>query len=94
MRFPLGWFVQLAEVSLAVYYKWCKKISEPNLRRLQEQLIEERIMAIYRLHVYFGYLRITVALKREGIHVNHKRVYRIMKKTWYSFCHSKETSLF
>ncbi|WP_419149805.1 IS3 family transposase [Paenibacillus alvei] len=22
----------------------------------------------------------TVALKREGIHVNHKRVYRIMKK--------------
>lgn len=37
-------------------------------------------MAIYRLHPYFGYLRMTVALKREGIHVNHKRVYRIMKK--------------
>ncbi|WP_215157162.1 DDE-type integrase/transposase/recombinase [Paenibacillus sp. ISL-20] len=25
-------------------------------------------------------MRITVALKREGLHVNHKRVYRLMKK--------------
>ncbi|WP_353961237.1 IS3 family transposase [Paenibacillus sp. S-12] len=36
-------------------------------------------MVIYRLHLYFGYPCMTVALKREGIHVNHKRVYRIIK---------------
>lgn len=49
-------------------------------RKQQERLLEEHIMAIHRLHPYFGYLRITVALKREGLHVNHKRVYRLMKK--------------
>ncbi|MCM3340618.1 IS3 family transposase [Paenibacillus sp. MER TA 81-3] len=48
--------------------------------RLQEQLLEEHIMAIYRLHPYFGYLRMTVALKLEGIHANHKLVYRLMKE--------------
>jgi len=37
-------------------------------------------MAIHRLHPYFGYLRMTTALMREGLHVNHKRVYRLMKK--------------
>ncbi|NEN82794.1 transposase [Paenibacillus elgii] len=41
---------------------------------LQEQLLEVHIMAIHPLHPYFDYLRMTVALKREGLHVNHKRV--------------------
>ncbi|WP_082061725.1 IS3 family transposase [Paenibacillus sp. E194] len=35
---------------------------------------------IYRLHPYFGYLRMMVTLKREGVHANNKRVYRPMKK--------------
>lgn len=37
-------------------------------------------MAIHRVHPYFGYLRMTVALRREGLLVNHKKVYRLMKK--------------
>lgn len=36
-------------------------------------------MAIHRVHPYFGYLRMTTALRREGFQVNHKRVYRLMK---------------
>jgi len=28
----------------------------------------------------FGYKRITILLRRDGFHVNHKRVYRIYKR--------------
>jgi len=76
----MGWLLKLAGISRAGYYKWRQKTSKPNSRVLQEQLLEGHIMAIHRLHPYFGYPRMTVALKREGIHVNHKRVYRLMKK--------------
>ncbi|MGO4791012.1 IS3 family transposase [Paenibacillus sp. 2KB_20] len=77
---PLKWLLQLADVSRAGYYKWRRRAPEMSERKQQERLLEEHIMAIHRLHPYFGYLRITVALKREGLHVNHKRVYRLMKK--------------
>lgn len=80
LKYSLGWLLKLAEVSRAGYYKWRKKTFHPNPRVLYEQLLEGHIMAIHRLHPYFGYLRMTVALKREGLHVNHKRVYRLMKK--------------
>lgn len=52
----------------------------PSWRHQEESLIKEHIMAIHRIHPYFGYLRITTALRREGLLVNHKRVYRLMKK--------------
>lgn len=80
LKYPLGWLLKLAEVSRAGYYKWRKRGSHLKSLMLQEKLLEEHIMAIHRLHPYFGYLRMTVALKREGLHVNHKRVYRLMKK--------------
>ncbi|WDH85107.1 IS3 family transposase [Paenibacillus urinalis] len=80
LKYPLGWLLKLAEVSRAGYYKWRKRGSHLNSLMLQEKLLEEHIMAIHRLHPYFGYLRMTVAMKREGLHVNHKRVYRLMKK--------------
>lgn len=37
-------------------------------------------MAIHRIHPCFGYLRKTVVLQRVGLHVNHNRVYRLMRK--------------
>ncbi|WP_373426109.1 IS3 family transposase [Paenibacillus radicibacter] len=80
LKYPLKWLLTLAEVSRAGYYKWRKKLYHPNSHVLQEKILEDHIMAIHRLHPYFGYLRMTVALKREGLHVNHKRVYRLMKK--------------
>ncbi|VTR62826.1 transposase [Actinobacillus pleuropneumoniae] len=42
--------------------------------------LESHLLAIHRMHPYFGYLRMTVALRREGIRVNHKKVYRLMKQ--------------
>ncbi len=37
-------------------------------------------MAIHHSHPFYGYPRITVALKKEGFHINHKRVYKLMKE--------------
>ncbi|WP_317980299.1 IS3 family transposase [Paenibacillus glycanilyticus] len=79
-KYPLRWLLKFAEVSRAGYYKWRKRVSDPTARIQEERLLERHIMAIHRLHPYFGYLRMKVALKREGLHVNHKRVYRLMKK--------------
>ncbi|WP_434954064.1 IS3 family transposase, partial [Paenibacillus polymyxa] len=49
-------------------------------RKQEEELLESHMLSIHRIHPYFGYLRMTVALRREGILVNHKKVYRLMKK--------------
>ncbi|MCP5164595.1 MAG: transposase [Pseudomonadales bacterium] len=45
----------------------------------QQQALKQRIrdIARARARVRYGYKRIHVLLKREGIHVNHKRVYRL-----------------
>ena len=39
--------------------------------------LRQRIRELARSRVRYGYRRIHVLLKREGIHVNHKRVYRL-----------------
>lgn len=31
------------------------------------------MLSIHRLHPYFGYLRMTAALRKEGFLVNHKK---------------------
>ncbi|WP_413037012.1 IS3 family transposase [Paenibacillus xylanilyticus] len=58
-------------------------------RRHKEHELESHLLAIHRVHPYFGYLRMTLALRREGLRVNHKKVYRLMnlesiQKTQYS----------
>lgn len=37
-------------------------------------------MAIHQTHPYYGYPRMQVALSKQGLSVNHKRVYRLMKE--------------
>ena len=39
--------------------------------------LRQRILEIAAIRIRYGYLRIHVLLRREGWHVNHKRVYRI-----------------
>ncbi|MFB7817702.1 IS3 family transposase [Paenibacillus chitinolyticus] len=79
-EYPLKWLLHLADISRAGYYKWRKRCLRPDPRKEQELLLEDHLMAMHRLHPYFGYLRMTAALRKEGLHVNHKRVYRLMKK--------------
>ena len=54
------------------YYK-------PKKDTLGDTFVLERIEAVATVFPCYGYRRITAALKREGMGVNHKRVYRIMK---------------
>ena len=79
-RYPLSGLLVIAQVSRAGYYKWLKSCAQRSSRREAEQAIKEPIMAIHRLHPYYGYKRMTTVLRKEGQHINHKRVYRLMKR--------------
>ncbi|TYR80815.1 IS3 family transposase [Priestia megaterium] len=73
-KHPLAWLLKIGEVSKAGYYKWRKNRSTVSARVEEKVLLKEHILAIYKVHPYFGYKRMTQALSREGIEVNHKRV--------------------
>jgi hypothetical protein len=75
----LACLLEIAEVLLAGYYKWRKACERAHQHVQQEHILKDHIMAIHRLRPYYGYLRMTVALRKEGFLVNHKRVYRLMK---------------
>lgn len=78
--YRLCWLFEIADVSRQGYYKWHKQQDRESIKEREEQEIKEHILAIHKLRPYFGYLRMVVALNHEGYHVNHKRVYRIMKE--------------
>ena len=46
-------------------------------KRPTQEALRRRIVELARSRVRYGYLRIHMLLKREGIHVNKKRVYRL-----------------
>lgn len=71
--------MEIARVSRAGYYK--RKQNEPLRAKKAEMnaLFQEHLLAIHRAHPYYGYPRIVTALKEEGIHANHKRVFKQMK---------------
>lgn len=46
----------------------------------QERMLRSHMTAIHQIRPYYGYPRMTVALRKEGLVVNHKRVYRLMKE--------------
>ncbi|MFE4898007.1 IS3 family transposase [Peribacillus butanolivorans] len=77
---PLAWLLKIGEVSRAGYYK-CRKTQSRRSLRLEKNLwIKEHILAIHKIHPYYGYKRMTRAIFREGIAVNHKRVRRLMRE--------------
>jgi putative transposase len=79
-KHPLAWLLQIGEVSKAGYYKWRKSRSKRALRLEEDLLLKEHLLAIHKIHPYFGYKRMTRALSRERIMVNHKRVRRLMRE--------------
>ncbi|QXW82337.1 IS3 family transposase [Bacillus sp. LJBS17] len=48
---------------------------------------------IHHSRPFYGYPRITVALKKEGFCINHKRVYRLMKDMNIQSIIRKKTAL-
>ncbi|WP_141556264.1 IS3 family transposase [Bacillus sp. AC79A.1] len=78
--YPFRWLIEIAQVSRSGYYKWCRTHQKRKIRKQQEHILKEHIMAIHRSYPFYGYLRIQVALRKEGVCVNHKRVYRLMRE--------------
>lgn len=44
-----------------------------------ESELKAHILAIHKAHPYYGYPRMTVALSKNGYHINHKKTYRLMR---------------
>lgn len=78
--YPLRWLLQILEVSKAGYYKWRKYHNVQRLRQKRDMWHKEHILSIHRQHPYYGYKRMTCALAREGMVMNHKRVRRLMRE--------------
>ncbi|PIU28133.1 MAG: hypothetical protein COT09_06205 [Candidatus Hydromicrobium americanum] len=64
---------QIVGISRPTYY-YKPKVSRPNGTDLAD-----RIEEIALEYPSYGYRRITAELRRQGLKVNHKRVYRIMR---------------
>lgn len=79
-QYPITVLVKIAGVSRAGYYKWRKSAANKQNHNDNEQIIKSHIHAIHSIRPYYGYPRITDRLREEGLVVNHKKVYRIMKE--------------
>ncbi len=63
-------------VSRSKYYYKPKKVSH------SDSILLDKIKDIATEYPYYGYRRITAHLRREGVIINHKRVYRIMSQIY------------
>ena len=69
--------LKIAEIAKSVYYYYINKkdIDEKNTN------IIEKIKEIYYTNKgRYGYRRVTLELKNQGLNINHKKVQRLMKK--------------
>ena len=64
-------------LSRATFYRYCKPIPSPEVA---ETDLRDAIQQIALEFSSYGYRRITAQLSRNGWHVNHKRVLRLMRE--------------
>lgn len=65
-------------VARAAYYAWVKKLDQPDPDQERMQQVQSAYEATH--HTY-GYRRITLHLQqKQGLHVNHKAILRLMQK--------------
>lgn len=77
-KYPLGEMCKVLGVSYSGYYKWRSRQQRPDRDTLLIQLIQDRYTASNNSA---GYRQITLQISNHyGLSVNHKTVYRIMKK--------------
>ena len=77
--FPIEQMCKTLKVSRSAYYAWLR--GKPNKRDIENEYLTQKIRKIYHesLRTY-GSLRITLALRNQGIRVSRNRVARIMKR--------------
>ena len=76
-EFKLTDILRVTQFPKSTYHYWVKKMKQDN----PNQDLEELILTIFNEnHESYGYRRITLELHNRGLRVNHKKVYRLMKK--------------
>ena len=76
-EFKLVDILKVTNFPKSTYHYWIKKMKQEN----PNQELEELIFTIFNEnHENYGYRRITLELHNRGLRVNHKKVYRLMKK--------------
>ena len=78
-RYPITWLTEMAKVERSGYYKWLKN-GKVSLRKQDDIILKEHILSIHQIHKMYGYPRMKIALQDNGFHVNHKKVYRLMRE--------------
>lgn len=78
-RYPITWLTEMAKLERSGYYKWLKNGKE-SLRKQNDMVLKEQILAIHQTHKMYGYPRMKIALRDKGFLVNHKKVYRLMSE--------------
>lgn len=77
-KYPISDMCRLFNVSYSSYYKWRLRQQQPDRDEYLIEKIQERYLSSKKSA---GYRQITLQLKSKyGIVINHKAVYRIMKK--------------
>ncbi|RIN88125.1 IS3 family transposase [Mammaliicoccus sciuri] len=79
-KYPIKWLCSVLGINRSSYYKWTNR--KPSKREIENNTLMEDINDIY--HQYqgiYGYRRIYIYIRLKlNKHVNHKRVYRLMKQ--------------
>lgn len=80
--YPISLLCAIAGVSRSGYYKWLQRQQSPSRKQLEDEKLKEKIVACYKeVKGIYGYPRVKVWFQQKyGIHVNHKRVYRLMRE--------------
>ncbi|WP_163856419.1 IS3 family transposase [Paenibacillus elgii] len=81
-RYAVSLLCYLAGVSRSGYYKWLSHKGRLTKRQQENERLKAKIIECRkRTRGIYGYLRTRTWLQKVyGIHVNHKRVYRLMKE--------------
>ncbi|WP_141522257.1 IS3 family transposase [Bacillus pseudomycoides] len=83
-NFSIVLLCEIAGVSRSGYYKWGKKKNNPSEKMKEDQFIMSKITECELdpdINGSYGYPRVCTWLKKYyGLQVNHKRVYRLMRK--------------
>lgn len=80
-RFTVRLLCSLANVSSAGYYKWVKRQTILTEKQESDERIKSKLLEGYNKNKgIYGYRRMKIWLKKKyGIHINHKRVQRLMR---------------
>jgi putative transposase len=80
VKYPVQNLCEFAGASRSGYYKWLKQKDIVTPKQRDDEFMKRLILECYNeVNGIYGYYRIkTWLLRKKGIKVNHKRVYRLM----------------